>query len=94
MDSKSFKIHSKGTSSSFPGICWICHQSDTPISKQNFRFPNFFFQSEMTQKGTEIIQKIMISNLIACNKEKVRKNWSEDDKKVLIWIIGKLSAYK
>lgn len=57
MNSKSFKIDSKGTPSSLPGICWICHQTDTPISKPTFHFPNFFFQKEKKEERIEIIQK-------------------------------------
>lgn len=35
---------------------------------------------------------MMLSYIDSASEVKVRKNWSEDDKKLLIWIIGKLAA--
>ena len=39
------------------------------------------------------IQKQIVSSSQA-NSSKLKKNWTEEDKKVLIWVIGKLAAVK
>jgi RING-variant domain len=68
MNSKFFKIDSKSTPSSLPGICWICHQNDTPITKTIFRFPNFFSFKKNQQQDGKFDEK----------KESISKNYGED----------------